>query len=167
MTPTRFCIVAVSLLLFGLSAASAVADAGDDPLPPDAIARFGPMQLLHPAQVESLAFAPDGKTFAAGDYGGCVRLWDAHTGALRWEPRPSNGPTVAFSPDGRTLAAGGPGRAVHLWGMVDHRVGRQLRSTSGGIWAFTSDGRGLLCAEPSSTKENMVVRLIDVGADAE
>ena len=40
--------------------------------------RFPPMP--HTNYVAALAFHPDGKVLAAGDYTGLVRLWDTSTG---------------------------------------------------------------------------------------
>ncbi len=74
------------------------------------------------AQVESVAFSPDGSTLAAGDFEGTVLLWDLKTGKTRakmvpYESLPwaksrtaldlDKGPItrLVFAPGGRSLAA--------------------------------------------------------------
>ncbi len=79
----------------------------------------------------STAFAPDGKTLAALEQDGHVRLWDVSQhdpvdrGALtvrdRKLPTPryrlGNHAMVAFAPDGKTLAASQPDGWVRLWNL--------------------------------------------------
>src|SRR5262249_36274114 len=65
--------------------------------------------LQHPNWVSAtaLAFSPDGRTLAAGDYMGSVILWEVATGRPLKRLRQNDIVlSVAFSPDGRTLAAG-------------------------------------------------------------
>ena len=67
---------------------------------------FPPMP--HTNNVSALAFRPDGKVLAAGDYHGLVRLWDTSTG------REVSGAllqraivmSLVYSPDGERLVAG-------------------------------------------------------------
>jgi serine/threonine protein kinase/WD40 repeat protein len=109
--------------------------------------RFPPM--LHTNYVAALAFQPDGKALAAGDFSGQVRLWDTSTGREIGRPL-SSGEIVlslAYSPDGRVLAAGlandhtgKPG--VRLW---DTRT----RQPIGGLLPSTQ-------ASPGSSSGRMV-----------
>jgi WD40 repeat protein len=70
-------------------------------------------------EVFSLAFGPDGKTVASGNWGHTIKLWDVatgkntaflfgHTGHVR---------SVAFSPDGKTLASGSSDKTIKLWDL--------------------------------------------------
>jgi WD40 repeat protein len=65
--------------------------------------------------VLAVAFAPDGKTFAAGDWEGALRIYDAATGRLRLVLRDSNQPIFALDHRGDCIAAVGDDRMVHLW----------------------------------------------------
>lgn len=56
--------------------------------------------------VESLAFSPDGKTLAVGDFDGKLRLWDVAEGKDRVVLRhPAPVWALGYSPDGKTLAS--------------------------------------------------------------
>src|SRR5262249_42526965 len=68
--------------------------------------RFPPMP--HTNYVRTLAFRPDGKVLAAGDYSGQVRFWDTSTGQEIGRPLPQGEIVLglAYSPDGKILAAG-------------------------------------------------------------
>ena len=68
--------------------------------------RFPP--IPHSNWVAALAFQPDGKVLAAGDYDGLVRFWDTSTGREIGRPL-AQGEIVlslAYSPDGTMIAVG-------------------------------------------------------------
>jgi hypothetical protein len=92
----------------------------------------------HSGCIESVAFSPSGRVFAAGSDDGYLTLWDART--LRQLGQPLQMPggrtdsvwSLAFSPDGRTLASGsvGDGKSGYalLWNVRTRRpLGRPLR----------------------------------------
>src|SRR5262249_16875539 len=58
--------------------------------------------------VAALAFQPDGKVVAAGDYDGLVRFWDTSTGKEIGRPLPQREMvlSLAYSPAGTMLAVG-------------------------------------------------------------
>jgi WD40 repeat protein len=106
-----------------------------------------------------VAFGPDGKTLAAGNRAGTLRLWDVVTGRGQAElARPGAVITgLAFAPDGRTLAAalepplarGGhavnESCAVLLVDVPGGQVRSALPGHPGGTFcvAFAPDGRRL------------------------
>jgi WD40 repeat protein/serine/threonine protein kinase len=117
------------------------------------LGRRGARQVLrgHSGQVLSLAFAPDGKTLAAGDHYGTVTLWDVASRKERHSlPRqPDAMWSLAYSSDGRTLATAGYTGFVRLW---DPRTGKEQGELpkSQGNWtsiAFSLDGTRLAAAE--------------------
>jgi Tol biopolymer transport system component len=134
-------------LLVGLLAAG---DREAEVLPAGALARLGTARFQNLGLVYAVAFAPDGKTLAAGCWDGTVRLWDLATGK---ELRPFTGhegwvKSVAFSPDGQTLASGGQDGSVRLW---DPATGRELRRLGGHEgWirsvVYSPDGQRLVSA---------------------
>ncbi|WP_399039353.1 DNA-binding protein [Streptomyces sp. 3330] len=97
----------------------------------------------HRGPVNSVAFAPDGRTLATASSDGTVtlrRLADRRTTAtftMSGRVR-----SVAFSPDGRTLAASATDAPVHLWGVADHRTKRVLPASTVGARAVAFDPRG-------------------------
>ena len=80
----------------------------------------------HPSKVNSIAFSPDGNTFATGNDDGTVRLWNVviHQAVPNYATfeiiktltgHRSEVNSIAFSPDGRTLATGSSDGTVLLW----------------------------------------------------
>ncbi len=123
----------------------------------------------HTSWVESVAFAPDGRTLASANGDGTVRLWDVSD---RSTPRPLGSPltghtdrvrSVAFAPDGRTLASASHDHTVRLWDLSDRSAPRPLGSPLTGHTntvvsvAFAPDGRTL-----ASAGDDRTVRLWDV-----
>jgi hypothetical protein len=119
-------------------------------------------RLMH--HVQSLAFAPDGKTLATAGHGPEVRLWDVATGrllaALRGHSHEAR--IVAFSPDGKTLASGGDEGMVCLWDVATGRPRSRLPGYEAAVsaLAFTPDGRTL--AVGRSDGNDACVRLRDL-----
>jgi WD40 repeat protein len=78
------------------------------------------------ANVNALAFAPDGPTFAIVRGDGIVSLWDV-AGRRELGILSTIGAmlqSLAFSPDGRQLATGGADGAVRFWDMAQAIRGR-------------------------------------------
>ena len=119
----------------------------------------GPLAGGPVGTVYSLAFAPDGRTLAAGGSDGKVRLWRVGARLTPYGPAlPADGPVqaVAFAPGGGLLAAGTYAGTVRLW-----RTGRPapagapLRTGTGTghifAVAFAPDGRTLAASGTDRT----------------
>jgi hypothetical protein len=129
----------------------------------------------HSAPVESVAFAPDGRTALSGSWDTTLKLWDVATGRvlrtftghLDWVR------AVAFAPDGRTALSGSNDRAVRLW---DVATGRELRTFTGhsstvGAVAFSPDGRTALSGSSEAIRWDVatgsVLRTFDLSVGGE
>jgi WD40 repeat protein/tetratricopeptide (TPR) repeat protein len=126
--------------------------------------------LPHTNYVRALAFQPDGKALAVGDYNGLVRFWDTSTGQEIGRPLPQGEIvlSLAFSPDGKMLAVGlasdhtgKPG--TRLWDTTTRRpIGELLPSPDiVGQLAFRPDGRALLAGSTNFGQAERFARLWD------
>jgi WD40 repeat protein len=112
--------------------------------------------------VWSVAFSPDGKTLASGNYDHTVWLRDMD--AKQWRPLQEKHKgavrSVAFSPDGKILASGSDDHTVWLWDMDTKKPiepplkGHTSRVTS---VAFSPDGKIL-----ASGSDDETIRLWEV-----
>ncbi|HKB35984.1 MAG TPA: sigma factor-like helix-turn-helix DNA-binding protein, partial [Gemmataceae bacterium] len=119
--------------------------------------------------VRAIAYAPDGKTFAAGAYQGAPVIADAITGKVlrRCQGKAELTDLVAFSPDGKLLVgAGWDETTLRVW---DPLTGKELPPlgtlpNNGGAkcLAFSPDGKLL-----ATGGMDQVVRLWDVAARKE
>jgi WD40 repeat protein len=109
-------------------------------------------RLTGPSEgVSSVAYSRDGRTLAAGSYGGTVWLWKlaspAHPTRLGRLPAGPMGEvsSVAFSPDGRILAAG-YSNEVLLWNLASPAHPSRLAAGPAKVVnsvAFSADGQTL------------------------
>jgi WD40 repeat protein len=97
--------------------------------------------------IHSVAYNPDGRWLASANYDSIVRVWDATTGALRYNvvAATSGATAVAFSPDGRRFATGSQEGTVRVWDVATGQPLRTLTSHTSGVSsvAFSPDGRRL------------------------
>jgi WD40 repeat protein len=81
----------------------------------------------HGQWVCRLAFTPDGKTLAVGEYGGAIKLWNVAAGRLLLTIQAHTGPVtgLAFRADGRVLASCSD-TGIRLWqAATDAEVARR------------------------------------------
>jgi WD40 repeat protein len=109
--------------------------------------------LSEGVKVESVAFSPNGRTLAVGDWNGDVGLWDTSSSqrtATLSESSTAFG--VAFSPNGRTLAVGDNSGDIGLW---DTSSGQRTATLSEGSVvtsvAFSPNGQTLAAGESNGT----------------
>jgi WD40 repeat protein len=96
------------------------------------------------SSILSIAYSPDGRTLAASDSNGEIRLWDVQdrqclltcSGHTNWVR------AIKFSPDGRFLASSSDDRSIKIWDLQD---GTCLQTIGQGIYSlgfsFSPDGR--------------------------
>ncbi|MCB9891456.1 MAG: WD40 repeat domain-containing protein [Planctomycetes bacterium] len=77
------------------------------------------VKTIEGARARSLAFSPDGETFAVGTHDNRVLLQDAKSGEVlgTFKDHGRAVLAVAFSPDGKQLASGAMDGAVRLWNV--------------------------------------------------
>ncbi len=125
-------------------------DRHGDPLPPGAVARLGTVRFRPGRAISALAFAPDGKVLATGNWGPGIHLYETATGKeLRRLAGERKADSLAFSADGKNLASAGRGdKAVRLWDVdTGKEVGQFLgHQKEVGAVAFSPDGTVLASA---------------------
>ena len=118
----------------------------------------------HTAQIQSLAFAPDGKILASTGNDRTLRLWNTDTGQqLMVLSDGRNFPSaLAFSPDGTTIATEGRTGTIQIW---DVATGDRLATLTGHTdtveaLAFAPDGNTL-----ASASEDLSIRLWNIDSE--
>jgi WD40 repeat protein len=102
----RYACILNLVLATPLGAQQPRLDAVGDPLPAQALHRFGTARFCTQAEVLSLVLSQDGKLLAAADREGRVYLWESATGKPLLRTRTDTGKRVVISPDGQWLASG-------------------------------------------------------------
>ncbi|MFP3966432.1 WD40 repeat domain-containing serine/threonine-protein kinase, partial [Actinomadura fulvescens] len=112
-----------------------------------------PVVTVKETETDALAFSPDGRMIALGDYGKVIKLRDTTTGALLAELRltPEISPgydgirSLAFSRDGRYLASDGAQKKLLVWDVATRRLATTLtgHTQDVNVAAFSPDGRTL------------------------
>lgn len=116
---------------------------------------------------DSLAFAPNGQTFAAGGSDGTVSFWDPWAHAQIGRPLQASSfgaiNSLAYSPDGTLLASASSDWTIRLWNSQTHTEIGQPLQTGGAVAsiAFSPDGQALVSAGLGG------VRLWNVGTETE
>ncbi|KIK53144.1 hypothetical protein GYMLUDRAFT_207531, partial [Collybiopsis luxurians FD-317 M1] len=115
-------------------------------------------QLLvkeHTAEVNSVAFSPDGIQFAFGSSDSSIQIWDASTGeeVLRLLGHTDSVQSVVFSPDGTHIVSGSSDSSVRIWDVL---IGKEVNSLDGHSgWvnavAFSPDGTLIACGSDDTS----------------
>jgi Tol biopolymer transport system component len=131
----------------------------------------------HSANIESVAFSPNGKTLASASCGelyeedlliclrGEIMLWDVASGQQIGEPLVGHSSyigSVTFSPDGQTLASGGSDGTIRLWDVATGQpIGEPLADLAFGVFsvALSPDGQTLASGGSDGT-----IRLWDIAS---
>ena len=112
--------------------------------------RVARLSTGQPGVVLDLAFGPDGRTLAGGDWLGNVVLWDVTRRRRLGEPLtgfPRMVNAVRFSPDGRTIA--GEGGVTRMWQLPSRQpLGPSVPGLRLDTAAFSPDGRQLAAVAP-------------------
>ena len=114
-------------------------------------------------RVKSVAFSPDGKTFASQNLRGEIHLWDTNTGEKKRLFRGSltissaDIGCLSFSPDGQTLASG-IGSGIDLWNATIGELKKTLTGHDSAVNSISFSPEGSLLASGS---QDGTVRLWD------
>ena len=103
------------------------------------------LPLRHSRAIASVAISPDGSTIATGGADSQARIWDAHTGKLRFPPLAHGNyvSALAFSPDGKLLASGDYATQITLWDVTTGRLARRFMMNDIVLClSFSPDGAG-------------------------
>ncbi|HEY7155662.1 MAG TPA: hypothetical protein VH575_16995 [Gemmataceae bacterium] len=116
---------------------------------PPVLACLGEPRTGQDGKIENLLFSPDGRTLAAFDSKGMIRLWDITGRKERASLRDAKEPflRMTFSPDGKTIAAATE-HAIHLYDTQTGREARILPHSAGLVssMAVSHDGHFLAVA---------------------
>ncbi len=84
----------------------------------------------HKSKVTTVAFSPDGKTFATGSADQTIRIWDSTNGKERTVLKGHTDAvwTLAYTPDGQTLISAGWDGTLKFWNAT---TGTELASMNG------------------------------------
>ncbi|HEU4833663.1 MAG TPA: hypothetical protein VFS90_04580 [Pyrinomonadaceae bacterium] len=115
---------------------------------------FGPEAVRldgHTADINSIAFSPNGNLIVTASADGTARIWDARTGAtvgyLRDHTKSVN--TASFSPDGNFIVTASDDATVRLWDVGRFTFVRMIGGTypQGVLSAeYSPDGRFIVAA---------------------
>jgi WD40 repeat protein len=112
------------------------------------------LQTASKAEIQFLAYAPDGKTLAAGDKGGALYMYDVLTGSYVWLSAPAKRPAAAvtllrFSPDGRLLACADSDGVVSMRSASEGKLLWWAKDKIRSVYdlCFSADGKTLTVKE--------------------
>jgi len=106
------------------------------------------------AEINAVAWGPDGDRLVAADFHGRVFVWDRQ-GALQsvWQPGPSPSYSVDWSADGRWIAAASYDGTVRVWDAAEGTLARVLQPETGRL--------AVLCARFDPEGKRLAVAVLD------
>ncbi|CAE7093868.1 unnamed protein product [Rhizoctonia solani] len=117
----------------------------------------------HDDKVTSIAFSPDGQSFASGCEDGVLMMWDTRTRARLFDPLTGHSrriSSIAFSPGGSQVASGSGDTTVRLWDSSSGvAVGSPFRGHTREVRSAAFSRRG---DQLVSGSDDMTVRVWDV-----
>ena len=107
-------------------------------------------QIGHYSSVMSLAYSPDGKRIASGDWDKAVRIWDADTGELVTVLLGHEAAVraLAYSPDGTHVVSGSVDTTVRVWN-ISTGASRVLKGHQGSVYSLSYSPNGEYLASGS------------------
>jgi WD40 repeat protein len=109
----------------------------------------------HAAAAHPLAFSPDGRILATGDFNGILKLWSVqtHQEMASAVAHQLIAEYAAFSPDGKRLVTCGYDYALRLWDVAPLHELATLRGHLGEVYQvqFSPDGRQIASASADGT----------------
>lgn len=120
---------------------------------------------LHPPNVNSIAFSPDGKLLVSGGIEHTIKLWDVNTGAVVQDMKDTSYEvnTVAFSRDGQTVLSASDS-AITVWDVHNGMALRRLPATAGRIDVIAVSPDGLSLAQ-ANYRGTITLRDLKSGAE--
>lgn len=109
----------------------------------------------HAAEVDDVAYSPDGLRVATAGVEPVIRVWDAHTGVeqMRLTGHTATVTGIAFSPDGARLASSSQDGTARVWDAVSGELLLTLTGHTGPVHdvEFSPDGALLATAGQDQT----------------
>ena len=109
------------------------------------------------AEVQSVAFSPDGQHIVSGSGDGTTRVWSATTGETLAGPftgHTSSVRSVAFSPDGHHIVSGSSDGTIHVWNsMTGETIAGPFTGHTNSVnsVAFSPDGQRIVSGSDDQT----------------
>jgi WD40 repeat protein/beta-lactamase regulating signal transducer with metallopeptidase domain len=117
--------------------------------------------LIEPKPIRCVAFSPDGKHLATGDFSMLAMLRDPKTGAVRQTLRGHTGAvnSVSFTADSKRLVTGSLDNSIKVWDVADGKNTHTLKDHTNWVLSVhvSRDGKTMI-----SAGRDMTARIWDV-----